>query len=188
MSLVVTSLRNGTSFLDPDTGHPFIVVKYEHIKCGRGGATIKVKAKNILTGAIIERSYNSGGKVEEVDLSTKYVQYLYKEPSVYYFMDPETFEQLELSEGIVGEVGRFLLEGTVGSVKLFDGKPIAFDLPNSMTFKVTYTEPGFRGNTVTNALKPATIETGAQVMVPAFISEGETIKVDTRDGKYLERG
>jgi elongation factor P len=193
MSLVVTALRNGTSFLDPDSGQPFVVVKYEHIKCGRGGATIKVKARNILTGAIIERSYNSGGKVEEVDLSTKYVQYLYKEPSTgpgqdtYYFMDPESFEQLELSEDLVGEAAKFLTEGAQGTVKFYESHPIAFELPNSLVFTVTYTEPGFKGNTVTNALKPATIETGATVMVPAFISAGEKIKVDTRDGKYIER-
>lgn len=187
MSLVVTALRNGTSFLDPDTGQPFVVVKYEHIKCGRGGATIKVKARNILTGAIIERSFASGSKVEEVDLSTKYVLYLYKEPPLYYFMDPETFEQLELSEEVVGEASKYLLEGAVGSVKIYEGQPIAFELPNSLVFKVAYTEPGFKGNTVTNALKPATIETGATVMVPPFISEGESIKVDTRDGKYIER-
>lgn len=198
MSMVVTALRNGTSFLDPDTGHPFVVVKYEHIKMGRGGATIKVKARNILTGAIIERSYNSGSKVEEVDLSTKYVQYLYKDPPTqgfgeadgstrYFFMDPASFEQLELPEDTVGDAAKFLLEGSQGTVKLYNDKPIAFELPNSLVFKVTYTEPGFKGNTVANALKPATIETGATVMVPSFISEGETIKVDTRDGKYIER-
>lgn len=187
MSLVVTALRGGATFLDPDTNQPFVVVKYEHIKCGRGGATIKVKARNILTGAIIERSFASGGKVEEVELSTKYVQYLYKDTSLFYFMDPVSFEQLELSEEVVGEASKYLLEGSQGAVKIYNDRPIAFELPKSLVFKVTYTEPGFRGNTVTNALKPATIETGAQVMVPPFISAGESIKVDTRDGKYLER-
>jgi len=191
MSIVVTSLRAGVAFLDPDTGQPFVVIKYEHVKCGRGGATIKVKARNIMTGAIIERSYNSGGKVEEVDLITKSVQYLYADKSKdslrYCFMDPESFEQIELSEELVGQNNKFLVEGSLGSVKLYNDQPIGFELPNSLVFTVTSTSQGERGNTVGNALKPATIETGATVMVPLFIKEGEKIKVDTRDGKYVER-
>jgi len=187
MALVVTSLRNGTAFMDPDSGQPFVVLKYEHIKMGRGGATIKVKARNILTGSIIERSYNSGGKVEEVDMSTKSVQYLYHDGSIYYFMDPATYEQFELSEDVVGESGKFLTEGASGTVNLYNDQPISFSLPNSLIFKVTYTEPGNKGNTVTNAYKPATLETGVPVMVPMFINEGDSIKVDTRDGKYIER-
>ena len=187
MAIIVTALRAGVAFLDPDTNQPFVVIKYEHVKCGRGGATIKVKARNIITGAIIERSYNSGGKVEEVELSTKSVQYLYKDQDTYHFMDTESFEQVELSEGVIGEVGKFLKEGIVGVIREYNGQSIGFELPNSLVFTVTSTSQGERGNTVGNALKPATIETGATVMVPLFISEGEKVKVDTRDGKYLER-
>ena len=177
--------------MDPDTNQPFIVIKYEHVKCGRGGATIKVKARNIITGAIIERSYNSGGKVEEVELSTESVQYLYadksKDGSNYCFMDPETFEQIELSDELVGQASQYLTEGVVGVIREYNGQPIGFELPNSLVFTVVSAAPGEKGNTVGNALKPATIETGATVMVPMFISEGEKVKIDTRDGKYLER-
>lgn len=188
MALVVTGLRNGTAFMDPETGNPFIVLKYEHIKMGRGGAVIKVKARNILTGAIIERGLKSGGTVEEVDLSKKPVQYLYKDGTTFNFMDPVTFETIELSAEIVGELSNFLLEGTTGTVNFYNETPISFDLPTSMFFTVTSTMPGEKGNTVGNAQKPAIIETGATVYVPMFINEGEKIKVDTRDGKYVERG
>ncbi|MBI4091429.1 elongation factor P [candidate division WWE3 bacterium] len=183
--LNVTDLRNGTVF--KENGDPYLVLKFELIKLARQGAYIKVKAKNLLSGAIIERSWHSNLAVEEADVYRRNSQYLYKDGKSFVFMDTKTYDQETISEDLLGESSKFLKEGQKVQVLFYEGRPIAVDLPPSAVFEVTYTEPGYKGNTVSNVYKPATIETGALVRVPMFITKGEKIKVDTRTGEYLER-
>lgn len=183
--LNVTDLKVGIVF--KENNDPFLVMRYELIKLARQGAYIKVKAKNLLSGAVIERSWHSNLTVEEADIYRRNSQYLYKEGNNFVFMDPSNYEQELIPENVIGESSKFLKEGDTVQVMFYEDRPIAIDLPPSLVFEVTYTEPGTKGNTVTNAYKPATIETGATVKVPLFINIGEKIKVDTRTGDYLER-
>ncbi len=165
---------------------PYVVLKYEHIKVGRGSASVKLKIRNVITGQVVDKGCVSTEKFEDTDVSRKNAQYLYKENG-YVFMDPDTCEQFTISEDLMGDQARFLKDGETVQVQYFDDKPISVELPISMVFEVTYTEPGFRGNTVTNALKEATINTGAAVKVPPFIKIGDKIKIDTRDGSYTSK-
>lgn len=184
--LNVTELRPGVVFKENNS--PYLVVRNELIKMARQGAYIKVKAKNLLTGSVIERSWHSNLTVEEADVNRRNSQYLYKEGDNFIFMDPSNYEQETIPEDIIGESVNFLKDGDLVQVMFYEGRPIAVELPLSNIYEVTYTEPGFKGNTVSNTFKPATIETGAQVKVPLFINIGDKIKVDTRTGEYLERG
>jgi len=183
--LNVTELRNGTVF--KENGNPYLVVRYELIKLARQGAYIKVKAKNLLSGATIERSWHSNLTVEEADTRSKNEQFLYKDGDNFVFMDPKTYEQDTISGDLIGETSQFLKEGEIVQVLLYEERPISVQLPVSIIFEVAYTEPGAKGNSVTNSYKPATIDTGASVKVPMFINIGDKIKVDTRTGEYLER-
>ena len=191
LMLEVTQLRAGTVFDDSSTGSgragPWVVLKYEHVKMGRGTATIKVKIRNLLTGATIDRAFINGARVEEVVLEKRRGQYLYKDGETFVFMDPGTYEQFNVSADLVGEQGRFLKEGTEADVKFYDSMPISISLPLKMKFTISETEPGFRGNSVTNLYKDATLETGATVKVPLFINSGEEIVVNTETGLYVER-
>jgi len=183
--LNVTELRNGTIF--EENGQPWQVVKYEHVKVSRGSANVKVKARNLVTGQVIGKSYINGAKVNRADVQTKNAQYLYEDNNGYIFMDPETYEQITVSGKTIGERKKFLIEGQKVVVQYYNGKPMNINLPISMDFEVTYTEPGFKGNTVNNVYKDAKIETGAAVKVPAFIKIGDKIKVDTRSGEYVSK-
>ena len=182
--MLATDLKTGTIFKMND--QPYIVTKYEHIKLGRGSASVKVRAKNIVTGQVIDKGCVSTEKFEDADVARKNAQYLYKENG-YIFMDPSTYDQFTISADLLGDSAKFLHEGETVQVQYFDGSPILVDLPISMVFKVTYTEPGFRGNTVTNVQKEATIDTGAIVKVPPFIKIGDKVKIDTRDGSYISK-
>lgn len=184
----VTSLRAGTVFEDANTGvGPWVVAKYEHVKMGRGSATIKVKIKNLKNGTIIEKSYINGSRVQDVNLEKKRAQYLYKDVSGYVFMDPISYEQFTVSSDLVGDQGQYLKEGTQVDLKFFENEALSITLPLKMPYKVTETEPGYRGNSVTNLYKDAVIETGAHVKIPLFINEGEEIVVNTETGDYVER-
>lgn len=183
--LEVTQLRAGTVFEDNDT--PWVVLKYEHVKMGRGTATIKVKIRNLLTGTTIERAFINGARVQNMNLEKKKAQYLYRDDNGYVFMDPTTYEQFTIDENMVGEPGKFLKGGTEVDLKLYNGKPISVDLPLKVKFVVTETEPGFKGNSVTNLYKDATLETGAHVKIPLFVNEGEEVVVNTETGEYVER-
>lgn len=182
--MIATDLKTGKIF--KMNGQPFIVMKYEHIKLGRGSASVKLRVKNIITGQVIDKGCVSTEKFEDADVIRKNAQYLYKENG-YVFMDPDTFEQFTISEDLLGYSAKFLQEGQTVQVQYFEGTPILVDLPISMVFEVTYTEPGYKGNTVSNVLKDATINTGAIVKVPTFIKIGDKIKVDTRDGTYSSK-
>ncbi len=184
-NMLASDLKTGKIF--KENGIPFVVVKYEHVKTGRGGATVRVKAKNILTGAVLEKSYPSSSKVEDADVSRKNAQYLFKEPNGYVFMDPSTFEQMMIPADIVGDSARFLQEGETVQIQYFEDSPISLELPVSMEFEVVYTEPGFKGNTVTNAYKDATLNGNVLVKVPPFIKIGDRVKIDTRSGEYVSK-
>lgn len=189
----VTQLRADMTFeID---GKPYVVLKYEHTKMGRGTATIKVRARNLLTGTILEKSFISGARVEEINTVKRKLQYLYQTGEEFTFMDPKTFEQIEMRGEILGEQSKFLSEGIVVDVLFwpFDSTgskediPLSVELPPKMEFTVTETGPGVKGDSATNIYKSATLSNGLVIKVPLFIKEGEKILVDTRNGEYMER-
>ena len=183
--MIVTDLKTGTIF--KENGQPFLVVKYEHIKVSRGSANVKVKAKNLITGQVLEKGYVASAKVEDADVRRKNAQYLYRDGDTYNFMDPDTYEQFNISEDTIGFSAQFLKDGEKVQILYFEDRPVSVDLPVTVTFKVTYTEPGFKGNTVSNVLKDATLENGAKVKVPTFIKIDDIVKIDTRDGSYVSK-
>jgi elongation factor P len=184
LGMVVTSLKNGTVF--QENGQPFIVVKYQHINVSRGSAHVRITAKNIITGQVLDKSYQSSAKVEDAVVENKNAQYLYKDLD-YIFMDPDTYEQFGISEDILGDNAKFLKEGEKVVVKYFEEKPISVDLPVTMVFEIKYTEPGFKGNTVSNVYKDAELDNGTKIKVPMFVKIGDRIKVDTRTGEYVSK-
>ena len=180
--LLPTDLKNNTVFkYDNQT---FIVLRYEHVTQGRGGATIKVKVKNLKTGAIIEKGFNGNEKVEEADIAKASYQYLYADADFAYLMHMINFEQVLLP--LIDDV-KYLKEGEKVVVVSIDGEPLYFELPKTVELKVTYTEPGFKGNTVNNPYKKAVLETGLEVAVPMFVNINDIIKVNTDSGDYLSR-
>jgi elongation factor P len=182
--MLANELKTGTIFKEDNS--PYLVMKYEHIKSARGGANVKVKARNLLTGQVLEKSYLASAKVDDADVMRKNAQYLYKEKD-YVFMDPDTYEQISIAEDIIGEPAKFLIEGISVQVLYFEDRPVSVDLPITMVFEITYTEPGFRGNTVSTVYKDATLANGAVVKVPTFAKIGDKIKVDTRSGEYVSK-
>ena len=182
----VTELRNGTVFEDSALGkEPYTVVKYEHIKMARGGAVVKLKIKGLKTGVVKEVSFKSNDKVAEADIVKKTVQYLYSDNSSAYFMDPKTFEQENaLLNLLEKDFAKFLKGEEEILVTLYEGNIISAELPKTVTLKVEYTEPGFKGDSSTTVLKPATMENGLSVYVPLFIKVGDTIKIKTETKEY----
>lgn len=179
-------IKNGMC-LDID-GQYLVITEFLHVKPGKGPAFVRTKMKNVVTGRTLERTFNSGVRIEEVRIERRTYQYLYQDDMGYNFMNNETFEQVSVNKDIINGVD-FLKEGMDCEVVVHEkSETILFvDLPVQVALMITYTEPGMKGDTATNATKPATVETGATVRVPLFINEGETIKVDTRDGSYVER-
>lgn len=168
-------------------GEPYAVVEYLHIKCGRGGATVRTKVKSLRTGAVIERTFKSDEKIKQPDFEEKQMQYMYSDGEKFFFMDKESYEQIEIGEDGVGELYLFMPENIDVNVQVFNGQPIGIDLPNFVELEVTETDPGFKGDTVTGGTKPATVVTGGTVNVPLFINIGDVIKIDTREQTYMER-
>jgi elongation factor P len=182
--MIATELKTGKIYKEEE--QPFLVLKYDHIKSARGGANVKVKVRNLITGAVLEKSYLASGRVEDADVIRKNAHYLYKDKG-YVFMDPETYEQVTIPEEVVGDSARFLSEGDTAQVLYFEGRPVSLDLPNNLVFEVVYTEPGYKGNTVSNVYKDAKLNNEAVVKVPTFIKIGDRIKVDTRTGEYVSK-
>lgn len=180
-----TDLKKGTVI--QFDGKPFKVTEYSQKVMGRGGSIVNVRLKNLIDGAVIPKTFKGADKIEPAEVSTKTVQYLYVDGETYYFMDPVSFEQFELNSGLVDEVSSFLKEGDEVALQFFDGKIINLELPKNLFLEVTYTESVVKGDTTSNVLKDATVETGYTVKVPSFIKTGDVIKVDTRTGEYLER-
>ena len=182
----VQDLRKGTTFIDDD-GNLYKVLEYQHVKQGRGNATIKTKLRNIKTGSTIDKSFQSGGRVQDVRLDHHTVQYLYNDGETYHFMDTETYEQPALSKDLLGDSARFLKENITVELSTYEGQPIEVELPTTVDLKVAETAPGFKGDTASGGGKPATLETGVVVTVPFFVNVGDTVRVDTRDGSYVTR-
>jgi elongation factor P len=183
--VLASSLKTGTIFKEDNA--PWLVEKYEHTKTARGGATVKVMARNLLTDQVLEKRYQSNSKVEDADVLRKNIQYLYRDGDSYFFMDPDSFEQMRLTKQRVGESAKFLLEGELVQVMYFEGQAVSIELPNSMIFEVVQTTPGYRGNTVNNVYKDAELNNGTRVKVPSHIKEGERVKIDTRTGEYVSK-
>ncbi|PKQ23410.1 MAG: elongation factor P [Actinobacteria bacterium HGW-Actinobacteria-5] len=186
MATVSTNdLKNGM-VLDID-GQLWTVIWFQHHKPGKGNTVVRSKLKHVLTGKVVDRTFNSDTKVESAQVDRREMQYLYHDGEAYVFMDTDTYDQLNLSEDVVGAAKDYLLENQVATVALHEGNPLYIDLPASVELEITYTEPGLQGDRSTGGTKPATVETGLQIQVPLFISTGEKVKVDTRDGSYLGR-
>ncbi|MFH1673864.1 MAG: elongation factor P [Pseudomonadota bacterium] len=168
-------------------GKPFVITEFLHVKPGKGGAFVRTKLKNMITGRVLDQTFRSGEKVGRPDLEEKEMQYLYKDGDTYCMMDNATYEQIFLTEEQVGENRNFLLENITLNVLFYNNKPIGLDLPIFVTLTVTQSEPGAKGDTATGVTKPATLETGYTLNVPLFVNEGDKIKVDTRTGAYVER-
>lgn len=177
--------RNGTTF-EMD-GQVLQVVEFQHVKPGKGAAFVRVKMKNVITGAVTERSFNPSDKYEPAYVERKEMQYLYADGDLYYFMDNETYEQIPINKSTLGDDFRFVSENMVCKIASYKGNIFAVEPPLFVELEITETDPGFKGNTATNTLKPAVVETGATVQVPLFLEIGDRIKIDTRTGEYLER-
>jgi len=180
----VTELRAGTTY--EENGQYLVVLSYEHIKMGRGSANIKVKVRNIKSGTIVDKSYINGAKVQDVQVLKKDMQYLYKDSDFVYFMDPKSYEQVNIPIKLVPD-HIYLKEGESFNVSFLEGEPLTVMFPPKMTFQVAETAPGIKGNSATNVFKEAILENGLKTKVPLFINIGEFIRVDTRDGSYAEK-
>ena len=165
----------------------YSIVEFQHVKPGKGGAFVRTKLKNMYTGAVIDRTFRSGDKVNEVRVEKREMQFLYSENDFFHFMDSETYEQTQLSSETVDDAAQFLIENETVYVSMVENTPITIELPNFVELTVTHTEPGIRGDTAQGSTKPATLETGAVVSVPLFVNQGEKLKIDTRNGEYVER-
>ena len=163
------------------------IVDFQHVKPGKGAAFVRTKIKNVMTGAVVERTFNPTDKMPRAIIDTKEMQYLYNDGDLYYFMDPETYEQEPLSKDAVEEAVKYVKENMNVTIRYFKGKAFSVEAPNFVDLEVTQTEPGFKGDTATNNFKPATTETGLEIQVPLFINIGDVIKIDTRTGEYLSR-
>jgi elongation factor P len=177
--------RNGVTF--EQDGQVLQVVEFQHVKPGKGSAFVRTKTKNVITGAVVETTYNPSDKYPTAQIERRDMQYLYEDGGLYYFMDTETYDQIPLNAANLSDAFRFVKENEVVKVLSYKGNVFGVEPPNFVVLKIIETEPGMKGNTATNTLKPAKVETGAEVRVPLFINEGENIRIDTRTGEYMER-
>ncbi len=178
-------LKNGL-VLNLD-GQLWAVTDFQHVKPGKGGAFVRTKLKNVLSGKVVDKTFNAGVKVDTASVDKREMQYLYADGEDYVFMDNQTYDQVHVSAATVGEARHFMLESQNAVVATHEGTPLYIELPASVDLTITYTEPGMQGDRSTGGTKPATLETGHEVQVPLFIVQGEKIRVDTRDGSYLGR-
>ena len=185
MGLAVSEMRRGMAILYDD--ELYEIVEYEHSKRGRAGAVAKTKLKHLKTGRVLSATFKGSENTESAFLETRELQYLYHDGSDYVFMDNERFDQFPLSQDVLGEPSQYLVEGTNVQGLYYQGQLVKVAVPNFVELKVTSTEPGVKGDTVSNVEKPATLETGAVIQVPLFVKEGDVLKVDTRTGRYVER-
>ncbi|MDN6485716.1 MAG: elongation factor P [Bifidobacterium mongoliense] len=185
MAQTTNDIKNG-SVLNLD-GQLWTVTKFQHVKPGKGPAFVRPTIKNVLTGKIVDKTFNAGMKMEFEPVANRTLQYSYEDGDSFVFMDMTTYDQVSIPKDMVGEQSKFLLEGTDCIISFHDGNPLSVELPASVILEVTHTEPGVQGNRSNAGTKPATAETGAEIQVPLFVGEGEHVKVDTRDGSYLGR-
>jgi len=168
-------------------GEPFSIVEFQHVKPGKGGAFVRTKLKSLTTGRVQDQTFRSGEKVDQPNLEEKEMQFLYRDADGFHMLDMSTYEDLLMRPEVVGEAADYLPESLILKVLYHNDRPIALDLPTFVELEVVQTEPGVRGDTASGGTKPATLQTGAVVQVPLFLSEGEVIKIDTRTGEYVER-
>lgn len=168
-------------------GELYLVTWFLHVKPGKGGAFVRTKLKNLMRNTVVEKTFRSSDKIEEVQIEHRRATFLYQDGNEYVFMDTESFEQEHVHEDILGEDAKWLTENMEVDVDIFEGKIIFINLPYFVELEIAETEPGMKGDTVTNVTKPATLQTGAQIQVPLFVEQGETVKIDTRTGEYIER-
>lgn len=178
-------LKNGT-VLNLD-GQLWTVVEFQHVKPGKGGAFVRTKLKNVLSGKVVDKTFNAGLKVETANVDKRTMQYLYQDGTEYIFMDTDTYDQIPVSDAVVGDAKDYLLENQEATIATHEGSPLFIELPASVELLVEYTEPGLQGDRSIGGTKPARLETGAEIQVPLFLEVGEKIKVDTRDGSYISR-
>ena len=177
--------RNGVTF-DMD-GNVFQIIEFQHVKPGKGAAFVRTKIRNVISGAVVERTFSPTDKFPTAFIERKEMQYLYSDGDLYYFMDNESYETVPINASLLGDNFKFVKENTDVKVLSYKGSVFGVEPPNFMELQVTQTDPGFKGDTATNATKPAVLETGAEIKVPLFINEGDMIRVDTRTGEYMER-
>ncbi len=178
-------LKNGI-VLNLD-GQLWSVVEFQHVKPGKGGAFVRTKLKNVLSGKVVDKTFNAGLKVEIANVDKRDMTYLYRDGESWVFMDVSSYDQINISDIVVGDASKWMLENQSAVVATNDGVPLYVELPASVELLITYTEPGLQGDRSTGGTKPATLETGVEIAVPLFLTTGERIKVDTRDGGYLGR-
>jgi elongation factor P len=178
-------LKNGL-VLNID-GQLWSVVEFQHVKPGKGGAFVRTKLKNVLSGKVVDRTFNAGTKVDTATVDKRDMQFLYKDGSDFVFMDSNTYDQIHIGTDTVGDAANFLLENQDAIVAVHEGTPLYVELPTSVVLEITYTEPGLQGDRSTGGTKPATVETGYEIQVPLFLETGTKVKVDTRSGDYLGR-
>ncbi|MER7012162.1 elongation factor P [Saccharopolyspora sp. NPDC000359] len=178
-------LKNGM-VLNLD-GQLWSVVNFQHVKPGKGGAFVRTTLKNVLSGKVLDKTFNAGVKVETANVDRREMTYLYSDGTDYVFMDPDTYDQVNISADVVGDAANYMLENSNVVVARHDGNPLYVELPASVELVVQHTDPGLQGDRSTGGTKPATLETGAEIQVPLFLNTGDKVKVDPRDGRYLSR-
>lgn len=177
--------RNGVTF--EEDGNVVQIVEFQHVKPGKGAAFVRTKVRNVLTGSVVEKTYNPTAKFPTAFIERREMQYSYEDSGLYYFMDMESYEQVPINASDLSDNFKFVKENETVKVLSYKGKVFGIEPPNFVTLQITKTDPGFKGNTATNTLKPAILETGAEIRVPLFIDEGDIIRIDTRTGEYMER-
>ncbi len=168
-------------------GQLWSVVEFQHVKPGKGGAFVRTTLKNVLSGKVVDKTFNAGTKVDTATVDRRDMTFLYRDGTDYVFMDGETFDQVQIPESVLAEQARFMLENQIALVALHEGTPLYVELPTTVELVVSHTDPGLQGDRSTGGTKPATLETGAEINVPLFLNTGDKVKVDTRDGRYLGR-
>ena len=177
--------RNGMTF--EEDGNVMQIIEFQHVKPGKGAAFVRTKVRNVITGSVVEKTYNPTAKFPTAYVERKDMEYTYSDGELYHYKDSETYEDIPVNASDVGDNFKFVKENMVCKVLSYKGKVFGVEPPNFVELQITQTDPGFAGNTATNATKPATLETGAEIRVPLFINEGEVIRIDTRTGEYMER-
>ena len=177
--------RNGVTF--EYEGNVYQIIQFQHVKPGKGAAFVRTKIKNVITGGVVEKTFNPTDKMPKAHIDRRDMQYLYNDGELYYFMDKETYEQIPINASTLGDNFKFVKENMDVKILSYKGNVFGVEPPFFVELQVTKTDPGFKGDTATNATKPATLETGAEIRVPLFIDEGEMIRIDTRTGEYMER-
>lgn len=177
--------RKGITFVMDN--NIYVIVEFQHVKPGKGAAFVRTKIKNIVTGAVLEKTFNPSEKFEKAMIENKEMQYSYSEGDLYYFMDMESYDLIPLNKSQVEDALQYITENMTATIKFYKGKAFSVEPPNFVELLITVCEPAAAGNTATNATKPATLETGYELYVPMFVNEGDTIRVDTRTGEYMER-